>query len=47
MTDQDVHVIIRQGDGIVARYGSGLLAILPGGSDAVQQQLLDALKDAC
>ena len=42
-----VKVIIRQGDGIVARYGSGLLAILPGGSDEVQQQLLDAMREAC
>ena len=40
MSDEGVHVIIRQGNGIVARYGAGVMAILPGGSDGVQQDLL-------
>ena len=47
MSDEGVHVIIRQGNGIVARYGAGVMAILPGGSDGVQQDLLDAMREAC
>ncbi|CAN5504640.1 hypothetical protein BH23ACT9_BH23ACT9_18190 [soil metagenome] len=47
MTAQHMTVAVRPGAGIVARTGNALLVVLPGGSDVIQDELLDAFTAAC
>lgn len=42
-----VHVAVRPGAGVVARTGAAVMVALPGGSDQLQGELLEAFTAAC